>query len=128
MPIIPDEKSKVTPSVFQAIMLDEIANGIRELTSLIKQTIPEGIVETYEETATTSQTIIRPPAGKKWISVSIFNKGDATAKLGINVGYTNAITVEKNKSFNVDTKVPKITEVNYKTESGTANLVIICIR
>jgi len=123
-----EQKTTIRGDVFQAILLDEIANNIKKLTNLIELTIPKGIIETYEKTATTTQKIIRPPAGKKWISVSIFNKGPNTAKLGINVGYVNAITVEKNKSFNIDTKVPRISEVNFKAETGTTSLVIICVR
>jgi len=128
MPIIPDEKSKVTPSVFQAIMLDEIANGIRELTSLIKETIPEGIIETYNLTATTNMQEIRPPAGKRWFSVQIFNEGPNTVKIGINTTITETKDVKSGDSYNINFGVGKIQYIKYKTTTGTSKIIISAIR
>ena len=35
------DKAKVTPEVFQAIMLDDIAQGIRRVEKAIRESIPE---------------------------------------------------------------------------------------
>lgn len=123
-----DEIKRLDPKIFQAITLDEISQGIKKLIKLAALTLPEGITETYEETATTSVHEVRPPAGKKWIKVSVLNKGPETAKIGINVGSVNAVTIEKDRSYAIDMKVPRIEHVNYKTDSGEANITIEGLR
>ena len=127
MPEIQD-KAKVTPEVFSAIMLDEIAQGIRRVEKAIRESIPEGIIESYEVTATTSKQEVRPPALKKWHKVSILNKGPETAKIAVNVGRVNAVNIEKNRSYEVDMKSAKIEYVIYQTNSGTADLIIDTIK
>lgn len=128
MPEITQDKAKVSPEVFQAIMLDDIAQGIRRVEKAIRETIPEGIIESYEVTATTSKQEVRPPVLKKWHKVSVLNKGPDTVKIAVNVGRVNAVTIEKNRSYEVDMKSAKIEYVIYQTDSGTAGLIIDTIR
>ena len=123
-----EDSKRLDPKIFQAIQLDEIAQGIKKLVKLMGLTIPEGKTETYELTATTSTEEVRPPVGKKWIKVSVFNKGPETAKIGINVGSVNAVTIEKDKSYEIDMKVPRIEYVNYRTDSGEASITIDGLR
>ena len=127
MPEIQD-KAKVTPEVFSAIMLDEIAQGIRRVEKAIRESIPEGIIASYEVTATTSKQEVRPPPLRKWHKVSVLNKGPDTVKIAVNVGRVNAVTIEKNRSYEIDMKSAKIEYVIYYTDSGTADLIIDTIR
>ena len=123
-----ENDKRLDPKIFQAIQLDEIAQGIKKLVKLTALTLPEGIVESYELTATISVQEVRPPVGKKWIKVSVLNKGPETVKVGINVGSVNAITIEKDRSYEIDMKVPRIEYVNCKTDSGEANITIDGLR
>jgi hypothetical protein len=128
----PEEKAKVTPEIFTSILLDEIAQGIKRVEQAIRESIPEGIIESYEFTATTTKQEIRPPVIneilKKWHKVSVLNKGPESVKIGINVGRVNAITIEKNRSYEIDMKSAKIEYIIYYTDSGTADIVIDTIR
>ena len=123
-----EDNKRLDPKIFQAIQLDEIAQGIKKLVKLTALTLPEGITESYEVIATTSTREVRPPVGKKWIKVSVFNKGPETVKVGINVGSVNAVKIEANRSYEIDMKVPRIEYVNYKTDSGEANITIDGLR
>lgn len=126
------EEGKVTPEVFQAIMLDEISQGIKRVEIAIRESIPQGIIESYEVTATTTKQEVRPPVigdiVKKWHKVTIFNEGPDTVKIAVNVGRVNAVSIEKNRSYEIDMKSPKIEYISYHTESGTADLQIDAIR
>lgn len=123
-----EEKKKIEPMVFMGIQLDEIVQGIKRVEGVLKEGIPEGIIESYEVTANTSKQEVRPPPLKKWHKVSVLNKGLDTVKIAVNVGRVNAVTIEKNRSYEVDMKSAKIEYVAYYTDSGTADLIIDTIR
>lgn len=123
-----ENKAKVSPEALSAILLDEIAQGVRRVEDTIRETIPEGIIESYEVTATITKQEVRPPPLRKWHKVSILNKGPETVKIAVNVGRVNAVNIEKNRSYEVDMKSAKIEYVIYQTNSGTADLIIDTIR
>ena len=131
MPEIQD-KAKISPEIFSSILLDEIAQGIRRVEKAIRESMPEGIIESYEVTATTIKQEVRPPVigdiVKKWHKVSVLNKGPETVKIAVNVGRVNAVNIEKNRSYEVDMKSAKIEYVIYQTNSGTADLIIDTIK
>lgn len=123
-----EETAKISPQALSALLLDDIAQGIKRVENAIRESIPEGIIESYEATATINKQEVRPPTLKKWHKVSILNKGPETVKIAVNVGRVNAITIEKNRSYEIDMKSAKIEYVSYFTDSGTTDLIINALR
>lgn len=120
--------AKVSPEAFMAIMLDDVSKSLRSIDNLLKESRLEGLSEGYEIEATTTKQEIRPPAGKKWHSISVLNRGNSAVYVGANVGWVNAIIIPKNGSHNLDMKRALIEYVNFRTASGTANVTFTGIR
>jgi len=116
-------------------LLEEIRNGIKSLVDKADEETYDGVLETYEVTATTNPKTLWPPLDKdrkrpKWLWVQIVNDSSTTsAYAGINVGNVNALTIGPGESQRVQFgNKRKIEFVNYKTAEGTAALRIICAR
>jgi len=65
---------KVSPEVYQAALLDEIAERLLKLENLMKAEVPEGAVEPIEKFRIT-ETRTPLKLRKAWFSVSIINDG-----------------------------------------------------
>lgn len=117
-------------------LLTEIRGSIAELVKIEKK--PEvkydGIIESFEFTATTEDTVQRVPVDKnlkreKWLWVIVKNDSDT---VNINLGINGAanITVkagEKTKKLGFGNK-RLIEYVRIKTDSGSAAVRLICGR
>jgi len=120
--------AKVSPEVFTAIQLDDLNTTLREVKGLLAESRLEGINEAYDLSVTTERQEIRPPAGKKWHSISVLNRGKATILVGANVGWANAVPIPKNGVMNLDMKRAAIEYVTFRTESGTASVTFSGLR
>ena len=113
--------------------IKDIADKIKE--SQEKETY-EGIIEAYEDTATTEQKTIAatidPKTGKrrKWLWVQILNDSETkNIEVGVNLGSVNPLSIKPLKSQRIQFgNKKKIEFVNYKTTEGTAPIRIICAR
>jgi len=95
----------------------------------------DGIIETFEVTATTQFKTLWPPINKegkrpKWLWVQFVNDSDTTdAYCGVNVGNVNALKVVAGETHRIGFGNKKVIEyANYKTLTGTADLRIIFAR
>jgi hypothetical protein len=103
------EIKRIPSDIFSSILLDEIAQSIRELKKTIQQTIPEGVILTYDdEEITSSPKEFRAHYLKPWFSVSILNKGPNPVYVGINVGHGGGIKIDVGETFPVDFNAPRI--------------------
>ena len=117
----------------------DVINKLVELISIKQEDEIEGIIETYEVTATTNMLTLWPPPklnkGKpderhKWLWVQVINDSETIdATIGLNVGSANALTIKAGENYKISfANRRKIEYMNYKTASGTVALRIICAR
>ena len=118
--------------VKQLGVLENIKDVIMEF---FKRETYDGVLETYELTATTTVKTLRPPCDEKrnrpkWLWVQIINDSTTTSMYaGVNVGSVNALTVRARENYKIQFgNRKKIELLNYKTISGTAAIRVICGR
>lgn len=118
-------------------LLDKMLETMRQMseqtnknTQLIKQQIPEGIIDPKEVTATTVEQTIVPPLDKRWFSLSIINDGPASCYVVVNTekSNTNPYLLLVHETFEVDLGVPKIVDALVWCASGSANLRVRGVR
>ena len=118
-------------------LLDQMLVAIRQLseqtnknTELIKQQIPEGIIDPKEVTATTTELSIVPPQDKKWFSLSIINDGPASCFVVVNTekSNTNPYLLLVHETFEIDLGVPKIVDALVWCAVGSTNLRVRGVR
>lgn len=118
-------------------LLDKMLETMRELseqtnknTQLIKQQIPEGIIDPKEVVATTIEFAIIPPLDKKWFSLSLVNDGPNSCYVVVNTekSSTNPYLMRMNETFEVDLGVPKIMDALVWCAVGSANLRVRGVR
>ena len=119
------------------MLLDKMLQTMRQLseqtnknTQLIKQQIPEGIIDPKEVTATTAELSIVPPLDKKWFSIAIINDGPDDCYVVVNTekSSTNPSLLLVHETFEVDLGVPKIVDALVWCASGSAHLRIRGVR
>jgi len=115
--------------------LDKVDKTLSIVTEIKEPEICDGIVESFEVTATTQFQTLWPPINKKgerpkWLWVQFVNDSDTTdAYCGVNEGSANALRVTAGETQKIQFGDKKIIEyANYKTLSGTADLKIIFAR
>ena len=118
-------------------LLDKMLETMRQLseqtnrnTELIKQQIPEGIIDPKEVTATTEPQTIVPPLDKHWFSISIVSDGPDPCYVVVNTekSNTNPSLLKVNETFEIDLGVPKIVDALVWCASGSANLRVRGVR
>lgn len=118
-------------------LLDKMLETMRLLseqtnqnTQLIKQQIPEGIIDPKEVTATIVALSIVPPLDKHWFSISIVDDGPDSCYVVVNTekSSTNPYLMQVHETFEVDLGVPKIVDALVWCGSGSANLRIRGVR
>jgi len=123
---MPEEKAKVSPSIFQSILLDEIAQGIRQVKNIMNQTIPDGVISSYTEIITDKPREFRPY--KPWFSVTVYNRGPKPVHVGVNVGHGGGIKIESGDSFPVNLSARKIRFLKLWCDANqTTNVKVITI-
>jgi len=119
------------------LLLDKMLQEIRRVSDqtnqtaqLIKQQIPEGIIDPKEVTATTMELSIVPPQDKKWFSISIVDDGPNPCYVVVNTekSSTNPYLMQVHETFEVDLGVPKIVDALVWCAFGSANLRIRGVR
>lgn len=119
------------------LLLDKMLQEIRRVSDqtnqtaqLIKQQIPEGIIDPKEVTATTVELSIVPPQDKKWFSISIVVDGPNPCYVVVNTekSSTNPYLMQVHETFEVDLGVPKIVDALVWCASGSTNLRVRGVR
>ena len=136
MPV--DLKNNLSEAVWTKLLT--LLGEIRDITKKILEKNKEeedydGIVETYELTAETNVKTLWPPLDKnrkrpKWLSVQVINDSDAiNIYVGINEGSACALKIKPGESEKIQFgNKRKIKFINYKAESETAPIRVICTR
>lgn len=118
-------------------LLDKMLETMRQLseqtnknTQLIKQQIPEGIVDPKEVTVTTVPQTVVPPLDKKWFSVSVVNDGPNDCYIIVNTekSSTNPYLLRVRETTDVDMGSAKIVDLMLQCRVGSANLRIRGVR
>lgn len=81
------EKRRDVPRLeppLQAILLDEIAITVRNLTDVIKSTIPRGESPSFLRDVTSELIDVKQAYPSSWFSFSIHNYGPNSVYLGVN--------------------------------------------
>jgi len=82
-----EEKRRDVPRLeppLQAILLDEIAITVRNLTNVIKSTIPRGESPSFLRNITSELIDVKQSYPASWFSFSIHNYGPNSVYMGIN--------------------------------------------
>ena len=115
--------------------LENIKKLLEKIVELSETEKHEGIVETFEVTATTQFITLWPPMSKKgerpkWLWVQFVNdSATIDAYCGVNEGSANALKVAAGETQKIQFGDKKVIEyVNYKTLTGTADMRIIFAR
>ena len=115
------------------LLLDKMLQELRRVSDqsnqtlqLVKQQIPEGIIDPKEVTATTIPFSIIPPLDKKWFSISIINDGPDDCYVVVNTekSSTNPHLILIHEAFEVDLNIAKIIDAQVWCSSGTSALRI----
>lgn len=134
------ENDELTPQEIAYAKMIALLEQIKETIDKIEERLEEkrydGIIETYEKTATTKQQTIAatidPRTGKrkKWLWVQIINDSETqSVEIGVNLGSVNPLSIKPLESQRIQFGNKKVIEfVNYKAKSGTASIRIICAR
>ena len=116
-------------------LLEEIRDILKKMSEKGEEEKYDGIVETYELTAETNAKTLWPPLDKdrkrpKWLWVQVVNDSETTdVYVGINEGSACALRIGPGESQRIQFgNKKKIEFINYKTNSGTANIRVICTR
>jgi hypothetical protein len=114
-------------------MLQEIrrvSDQTNQTAQLIKQQIPEGIIDPKEVIATTVEFTIVPPLDKKWFSLSIVDDGPNPCYVVVNTekSSTNPYLMQVHETFEVDLGVAKIVDALVWCPSGSTNLRVHGVR
>jgi len=117
------------------IFLESIKKLLERIVELLEPEEYEGIVETFEVTATTQFKTLWPPISKKgerpkWLWVQFVNDSETIdAYCGVNVGNVNALKIKPGESNRIEFGDKKVIEyVNYKTLTGNVDMRIIFAR
>lgn len=107
-----------------------VSDQTNQSLQLIKQQIPEGIIDPKEVTATTVPQTIVPPLDKRWFSISIIDDGPDPCYVVVNTekSSTNPYLMQMHETFEVDFGVPKIVDALIWCGSGSAHLRIRGVR
>ena len=114
------EQTRIRPDVVSAVLLDDVASGIRELIDLIQSTIPKG--ETIFDSANVTTDVMSVPFGTKMFSVVISNDGPADVKFCLNNRNGIYGIIKQGETVPVHTGTAKIKHVYLKTDLGTATV------
>lgn len=114
--------------------LNNIANILNAMLSVLMEDELLGVVETYELTASTSPQTLWPPADKsmrrrhKWLWVQIINDSETVnVRIGVNAGEASSLIVYAGENIKIDFRDrKKIEYLTYKTDSGEACIRVIC--
>ena len=119
------------------LLLDKMLQEIKRVSDqtnqslqLIKQQIPEGIIDNKIVTATTKELSIVPPLDKCWFSISIVSDGPDPCFVVVNTekSNTNPSLLNVNETFEIDLGVPKIVDALVWCAVGSANLRVRGVR
>jgi len=109
-----------------------LAKDTKESAELIKQSIPEGVVEPLAIKHVTTETmVIHPPErGKPWFSVSVVSDGPNDCMIVVNTekSATTPYRLKIDETFDVDMGSAKIVDLLCYCETGTADLRIRGVR
>ena len=132
-----DTKTNLNEIVWTKLLtlLEEIRDILKKISEKGEEEKYDGIVETYELTAETNTKTLWPPLDKdrkrpKWLWVQVVNDSETTdVYVGINEGSACALRIGPGESQRIQFgNKKKIEFINYKTNSGTANIRVICTR
>jgi c-di-GMP-related signal transduction protein len=123
-------KERVSPEVYQAALLDEIAERLLQIQKLYEEEKPEGVVEPIEKfRITEARTPIK--LRKAWFSVSIINDDDANSVFVI-VNTEKSFEeheVKEHETYNIDMHRAVITDLLCWCNHGeTATIRIVGVR
>jgi hypothetical protein len=114
-------EGKVTPSVLQAVLLDEIAGRLEDLNTsfqvilpmaqsltrleqrlakleeTVKQQIPDGVI--VPKTVTFTGSTIIDLRAEPWYSFSLFNDGEGDIYVGVNTSPEQQVPIHRNESY-----------------------------
>jgi len=124
---VQEEEARIRPDVLQAALLHKITKRLGDLTKLVQQQIPEGVVEPLRPVvATTEPQVVKPPVwNKPWFSVSIVNDGPNDCWVVVNTeNGGNPYLLKVDESYEDDFKSAKIRDIYVYTDTGTATLRI----
>ena len=119
------------------LLLDKMLQEIRRISDqsnstlqLVKQQIPEGIIDPKDVAATTVPQTITPPLDKRWFSISIVNDGADDCYIVVNTeqSSTNPYLLKMHETFEVDLGVPKIVDAQVWCSSGSSSLRVRGVR
>jgi hypothetical protein len=107
-----------------------VSDQTNQSLQLIKQQIPEGIIDPKEITATTVAQTVVPPLDKRWFNISVVNDGPNSCYIVVNTekSSTNPYLMRMHETFEVDLGVPKIVDALVWCASGSAALRIRGVR
>ncbi|MDD5016014.1 MAG: hypothetical protein PHW73_13130 [Atribacterota bacterium] len=110
--------------------IKKLSAQVKETNDLVKYRIPEGIIEPYNITATTEQTVVKSMSNKYWFSICVINDGPDSCYVVVNTeaSSTTPHRIDANGSFEVDMGAPKIKDIMLYCVSGTASLRIRGVR
>jgi len=125
-----EEEMRVRPDVLQAALMHRVARRLAELIDLVRQQIPEGIVEPLSPvTAKTEPKAVTPPMGRPWFSVSVINDGPNDCWVVVNSEQAaEPYLLRVDESYDVDMGAARITDLCVWTDSGEARLRIRGVR
>ena len=112
-------EKRVRADVFQAALLDEIAERLLSIEQMLGEEKPEGVVEPMEPITVTDVTRRVMAPIKPWFSVNIVNDGPNDVYAIVNSEKSfEWHRIPKGEPYKVDMKRPVIKDVLLKCESG----------
>jgi hypothetical protein len=118
---------RIDPKVYGTILQQEQTDILYEIKKLLKESQPEGVVDTVEPvTVTDQEKQVTAKLGKKWFSVSIVNDGPDSVWVLVNTDKSYDWHEMKYKdTYKVDMNGPKIKNLLLKCDKGKTAIVRI---
>jgi len=118
--IINPKQLKITPEIFQIILLDEIAERLEDIAELLKREQVNGDIESFVYTVTHNGVEIRV-LSYKWVSMTILNDGTNDLYVS-NKLYSQTAPLKQNESLRIRLTKKAIDKIWLWTDPGLTTI------
>ncbi|MDL1957031.1 MAG: hypothetical protein LWW95_08325 [Candidatus Desulfofervidus auxilii] len=118
--IINPKQLKITPEIFQIILLDEIAERLEDIAELLKREQVNGDIESFVYNVTDSGVEIRV-LSYKWVSMTILNDGTNDLYVS-NKLYSQTAPLKQNESLRIRLTKKAIDKIWLWTDPGLTTI------
>jgi hypothetical protein len=116
-----DEEKRVRPDVLVAGLLDEIAQRLMAVEQLMREQVPEGVVEPIEPVSVTDEVRRVTAPVKPWFDVVVVNDGPGDVYVIVNPDRSyDWHRVPMDETYRVDMKRGIIKDVLLRCDPGGA--------